>query len=346
MADVVMGQSPKSNFYNTEGKGVPFLQGVRTFGENYPSIDTYTSSFNREAQSGEILFSVRAPVGRVNWANQRIAIGRGLAAIKVKEGYSKNYLYYLFKKIGEHLDSLASGTVFTSINKKELGELMLKIPVDLANQEKVANYLKKLDSKIEVNTQINDNLLELAKTIFEEMFPNVNDGTDEIGSYIKNYDRNRRPLSKKQRSQIPGKYRYIGATSVNDYINKYNFDGIYLLLGEDGTVQDQNGFPILQYIHGRFWPNNHAHVLQGKNVSTEWLYLFFLQRNIKGIVTGAVQKKISQRNLNSLTIKAPDDYELTRFDSRMKPIFSKIRSLEDENIILSKLKQELLERYF
>lgn len=159
MADVVMGQSPKSNFYNTEGKGVPFLQGVRTFGENYPSIDTYTSSFNREAQSGEILFSVRAPVGRVNWANQRIAIGRGLAAIKVKEGYSKNYLYYLFKKIGEHLDSLASGTVFTSINKKELGELMLKIPVDLANQEKVANYLKKLDSKIEVNTQINDNLV-------------------------------------------------------------------------------------------------------------------------------------------------------------------------------------------
>lgn len=189
-------------------------------------------------------------------------------------------------------------------------------------------------------------MLELAKTIFKEMFPNVNDGTDKIGSYIKNYDRNRKPLSKKQRSQIPGKYRYIGATSVNDYINKYNFDGIYLLLGEDGTVQDQNGFPILQYIHGRFWPNNHAHVLQGKNVSTEWLYLFFLQRNIKGIVTGAVQKKISQRNLNSLTIKAPDDCELTRFDSRMKPIFSKIRSLEDENIILSKLKQELLEHYF
>ncbi len=56
--------------------------------------------------------------------------------------------------------------------------------------------------------------------------------------YITNYDKNRKPLSKKQRSQIPGKYRYIGATSVNDYISKCNFDGIYLLLGEDGTVQD------------------------------------------------------------------------------------------------------------
>ena len=158
MADIVMGQSPKSKFYNTEGKGVPFLQGVRTFGENYPMVDTYTTSFNRKANAGEILFSVRAPVGRVNWANQDIAIGRGLAAIKVKEGYSKDYLYYLFKKIGDHLDALATGTVFTSINKKELGELGLNVPVNLADQEQMANYLKTIDLKIENNNRINDNL--------------------------------------------------------------------------------------------------------------------------------------------------------------------------------------------
>ena len=158
IADIVMGQSPKSQFYNTDGKGIPFLQGVRTFGENYPIIDTYTTSFNREANVGEILFSVRAPVGRVNWATKRIAIGRGLAAIRVKERYSPNYLYYLFKKIGEHLDSLATGTVFTSINKKELSELSIDIPASVVDQERVANYLKKIDLKIEKNNQINDNL--------------------------------------------------------------------------------------------------------------------------------------------------------------------------------------------
>ena len=74
-----------------------------------------------------------------------------------------------------------------------------------------------------------------------------------IGNFISNYDRLRKPLSKKERLSIPGKYRYIGATSVNDYINKYNFDGIYLLLGEDGTVEDDNGYPILQYISGKFF---------------------------------------------------------------------------------------------
>lgn len=200
--------------------------------------------------------------------------------------------------------------------------------------------------KFNKNDAKNDNLLELSQAIFKNKFPNVNDGSEKVGMYITNYDKNRKPLSKKQRSQIPGKYRYIGATSVNDYISKYNFDGIYLLLGEDGTVQDDNGYPILQYIHGKFWPNNHAHVLQGNKVSTEWLYLFFLQRNIDGIVTGAVQKKISQKNLNSLSIAVPDSGELAKFDNLIQPIFKQIRTLDRENGRLSKIKQELLKKFF
>lgn len=193
---------------------------------------------------------------------------------------------------------------------------------------------------------LNTNLLQLSQIMFKNKFPNVNDGPDKIGAYIRNYDKDRKPLSKNQRSKMPGKYRYIGATSVNDYIAKYNFDGIYLLLGEDGTVQDINGYPVLQYIHGKFWPNNHAHVLQGNKVSTEWLYLFFLQRNIEGIITGAVQKKISQKNLNSLSVTMPNNEELSKFDNIIQPIFEQIRTLEEENERLLKIKQELLTNLF
>lgn len=193
---------------------------------------------------------------------------------------------------------------------------------------------------------LNANLLNLANTLFKHYFPDINTGTDKIGDYIKNFDKLRKPLSKKQRSEIPGKYRYIGATSVNDRIDKYNFDGIYLLLGEDGTVQDEHGFPILQYTFGKFWPNNHAHVLQGKNVSTEWLYLYFSQRNISGIVTGAVQKKVSQKNMNSLKFKLPDSQELKKFDKIIQPLFSKIRSTKLENYQLEELKRVLLTKLF
>lgn len=346
IATITMGQSPKSQFYNEDGKGIEFLQGVRTFGEDFPYFDTYTTKYNRLAHENSILFSVRAPVGRVNWATKNIAIGRGVASISVRDMAYDRYVYYYFKKMGSLYEKKATGTVFTSITKKELESLKIRIPASYDDQKMIADRLAILDRKIHLNQQLNANLLNLANTLFKYYFPDINTGTDKIGDYIKNFDKLRKPLSKKQRSEIPGKYRYIGATSVNDHIDKYNFDGIYLLLGEDGTVQDEYGFPILQYTFGKFWPNNHAHVLQGKNVSTEWLYLYFSQRNISGIVTGAVQKKVSQKNMNSLKFKLPDSQELKKFDKIIQPLFSKIRSTKLENYQLEELKRVLLTKLF
>ncbi len=92
-ASINMGQSPKSEYYNNEGIGLPFLQGNRTFGIRYPSIDTYCSEPKKIANSGEILFSVRAPVGDINIANQKICIGRGLASLNALNG-ENIFLYY------------------------------------------------------------------------------------------------------------------------------------------------------------------------------------------------------------------------------------------------------------
>lgn len=166
VANVTMGQSPKSEFFNDTATGEPFLQGVRTFGRLYPTIDTYTTEYNRLATQGSILFSVRAPVGQLNWANQDIAIGRGLAAIApVYERVNPDYLYYLLKSMGAAINSQSNGTVFTSINKTELNNLDLELP-ELAQQEKFGTTLRLLDDKIESLSEINDNLLELAQQIF------------------------------------------------------------------------------------------------------------------------------------------------------------------------------------
>lgn len=104
IATITMGQSPKSQFYNEDGKGIEFLQGVRTFGEDFPYFDTYTTKYNRLAHKNSILFSVRAPVGRVNWATKNIAIGRGVASISVKDMVYDRYVYYYFKKMGSFYD--------------------------------------------------------------------------------------------------------------------------------------------------------------------------------------------------------------------------------------------------
>ena len=128
-----------------------------------------------------------------------------------------------------------------------------------------------------------------------------------------------------------------------DYVDRYLFDGIYLLLGEDGTVVDDKGLPILQYVEGKFWVNNHAHIITGKNGFTvELLYLLFSLTNIKSIITGAVQPKISQANLNKTSVVIPSQEELYSFDNCIQPMFAQIRNFRKENANLTKLRDSIL----
>ena len=162
---------------------------------------------------------------------------------------------------------------------------------------------------------------------------------------IEFHDAKRIPLSSRQRANLKKVYPYYGATSIMDYVDQYIFDGIYLLIAEDGTVIDSNGHPVLQYVEGKFWVNNHAHIITGKNGFTvETLYLLCSLTNIQSIVTGAVQQKISQSNLKKLSVIIPSESALKAFDSIVQPIFAKIRNLRIENDKLTELYNILLPR--
>lgn len=124
-AHVEMGQSPKSEFYNSDGIGLPFLQGVRTFGGMYPTIDTYTTMAHKIAKKGDILFAVRAPVGDINIAPETLCIGRGLAAISSD---NQGFLYCLLKSNRGRYESISTGTIYSSINKRTLENIRLIKP--------------------------------------------------------------------------------------------------------------------------------------------------------------------------------------------------------------------------
>ena len=96
IANVTMGQSPKSEFYNSERQGVPFLQGNRTFGKRYPTFDTYTTKVTKIAHVGDVIMSVRAPVGDLNFAPADMCLGRGVCGIRMKNG-NQDFLFYLLK---------------------------------------------------------------------------------------------------------------------------------------------------------------------------------------------------------------------------------------------------------
>ncbi|MEG0830636.1 MAG: restriction endonuclease subunit S [Anaerovoracaceae bacterium] len=166
---VEMGQSPKSEFYNTEGAGLPFLQGNRTFGDKYPTIDTYCTDIKKIANKNDILMSVRAPVGDLNIANRKICIGRGLCSMNFKNNNTM-YLYYVLKQNIAKLINRESGTVFGSVNKKDILGLEVLYTQNELEQKAIADTLSCLDDKIEINNKINKNLEAQAQAIFKSWF--------------------------------------------------------------------------------------------------------------------------------------------------------------------------------
>ena len=185
-------------------------------------------------------------------------------------------------------------------------------------------------------------MLQLYIRIFDRTIP-VGWHVGTASEIIEFHDSKRIPLSSREREKLDKIYPYYGATSMMDYVDHYLFDGIYLLLGEDGTVMDDKGFPILQYVEGKFWVNNHAHIITGKGGFTvELLYLLFSLTNVKSSVTGAVQPKISQTNLNKVPVLIPNEDEIKSFDSLIQPFFAQIRNLKAENDRLATIRDTLL----
>lgn len=164
IVDITMGQSPKSQFYNTEGDGIPFLQGNRTFGFKYPTFDTYTTKITKEAEAGDVIMSVRAPVGELNITPVNMCLGRGVCSLRMKNG-NQEFLYYMMKYYRKQLVNKESGTVFGSVNKNDIQELEVNIPNKVDIQTTISRFLAMLDEKIELNNTINNNLAEQIETI-------------------------------------------------------------------------------------------------------------------------------------------------------------------------------------
>lgn len=157
----------------------------------------------------------------------------------------------------------------------------------------------------------------------------------------------RQPLSASQRLQMQGEYPYYGAASAIDSINDYRFEGLHLLVAEDGTVTDGNS-PMLQLVSGRFWVSNHAHVLRGRDEqSTRHLYYFLRNINISPYITGAVQPKLSKENLLRVSFFYPkSETEKEEVVAVPMSLDDKIELLRQQNETLEQIAQALFNEWF
>ncbi len=168
-----MGQSPESRSYNEVGKGLPFFQGNADFGEIHPEMRIWCSAPTKIANAGDILISVRAPIGAMNIANEQCCIGRGLAALTPINGKcNQQYLYYAIQSRIEELIAQGTGSTFKAIGKKVLESTLIPA-YPLEEQAEIVAKLQKIDSAIRERREQRRLLDQLAKSRFIELFGTV-----------------------------------------------------------------------------------------------------------------------------------------------------------------------------
>lgn len=361
IVELIGGGTPKTSKAEYWGGNINWLSVKDFNNENryvYSTEKTITeeglnNSSTKLLRKDDIIISARGTVGELAMIPFPMAFNQSCYGIRAKDGIDSTFLYYLIKHSVRKLKAMTHGSVFDTITRDTFANIEVSIP-DIETQQRVAKMLADIDDKVENNQRINNNLEQQAKALYKDWFFDFSPFSTEgnlpngwrlgtVGDIIQLHDSKRVPLSGSERDKMEKIYPYYGATSLMDYVDNYLFDGIYLLLGEDGTVVDSLGFPILQYVYGQFWVNNHAHIITGKEgFSVEELYLFFSLTNIKSIVTGAVQQKVSQQNLKKVPAIIPSKEALSAFDDLIQPIFAQIRNLRDENAHLADLRDTLL----
>jgi len=323
-------------------------------GSKFENRDTLFARITPCLENGKIC-QVKNLENNIGFGSTEFLVFRGKESIS-----DTDFVYYLTKSdyVKNNAIQMMTGTSGRQrVEKSALENLEIIVP-DFVTQSQIAQILTSFDDKIELLGQMNQTLETMAQTIFKEWFVDFNfpgfdgelvDGLPKgwrmgkLNDISINFDSRRVPLSSRERSERQGEYPYYGATSILDYVDDYLFDGTYLLMGEDGTVSTNEGFPVLQYIWGKFWVNNHAHILQGKSpFSTEYLHLLLSTTKITHLITGAVQPKINQANMNRIECFIPTENILKDFEKIISQIFGKIKENSNQIRTLTQLRDNLL----
>lgn len=301
-----MGQSPDSSSYNENGEGIPFFQGNADFGERYPVTRVWCNAPTKIAQSEDILISVRAPIGALNYAKEKCCIGRGLAAITPdKSKVSLEFVYWFLKGKNAELKSKGTGSTFKAISKKILEEILIP-DVGFDKQHEYAQMLEKIYVIIQTRKQGLQKLDELIQSRFVEMFANKG---YSVLKWNDVFDTTTGKLDSNAATE-DGEYPFFTCSKEVLRIDKFAFNQEALLLAGNNAA----GKYDVKYYNGKFNAYQRTYVLKLKG---DWSYqLFRYQLEDKLIY-------LQQQSLGGLT-KYLTMKILAELDFIMPPIDSQI----------------------
>lgn len=308
-----------------------------------------------------------ATIGKLAFLGVDAATNQAVCGIYQNDSIDSKYIYnFLFHK-KQDLVKQGIGGAQPNISQTILKKLEIPLP-PLETQQAIVSKIEELFSELDkgiadlktAQQQLKTYRQSVLKSAFEGKLTNENVKEGELpegweimkfGEVVNNYDGKRRPLSRVVRAKRQGMYRYYGATEIVDYIDDFLFDGKYLLIGEDGANLVSKSRPLAFIVEGKFWVNNHAHIVQTKDIlNIDYLSYYFNSLNLAGFVTGTAQPKLNQANMNKIPVPVPSLEEQNKIvlelESRLSVADKMEESISQSLQQAEVLRQSILKKAF
>ena len=357
VAKTIAGQSPPSEIVSEFTGRYPFLQGNAEFGATSPSPRFSCEKPNKSAEPGDILLSVRAPVGAMNIADQMYGIGRGLCAIRANAGISQEFLYHTLTTTKETLKGASTGSTYDAVSIGDVGSIFTPVPPP-EEQAAIVRYLDEAEQQIQAYISTKDRLIALLEeqqqaiihqAVTRGLEPNVRlkpSGVEWLGDVPVHWEIRRLKTLCNMKSgeaitsfaiEDNGEYPVYGGNGLRGYTSDYTHDGDFALIGRQGALCGN-----VHNARGKFWATEHAVVadLNSRN-SMVWFTSLLDTMNLNQYSIAAAQPGLAvERVLNVWATVPPCEEQIT-----IAEFIDQQTSASDTFINLAHRQIELMEEY-
>ncbi len=331
------------------------------------SITKETKFVNESDQSKDdkslnvntILMSINGTIGNLAWYNnEKVMLGKSIAYLTVSD-FDKNFVYFYLQTpmMRKYFISNLTGTTIKNLGLKTIRNTELFV-TDLDEQQKIGTFFKQLDDTIALHQRKLDLLKETKKGFLQKMFPKNGAKVPEIRfpgftedweerrlqEVVDRYDNLRIPITASKR--VAGNTPYYGANGIQGYVEGYTHDGEFILVAEDGA-NDLKNYPV-QYVDGKVWVNNHAHVIQAKENLADNMFLMNAIRsiNIEPFLVGGGRAKLNADVLMKLEVIIPLKSEQQKIGAFFKQLDDTIALHQRKLDLLKETKKGFLQKMF
>jgi len=345
VANIIMGQSPESSSYNEEERGLPFYQGKAEFGENYPTPVKWCSKPGKIAEKGDVLISVRAPVGPTNICQERSCIGRGLAAVRPLGGMQSQYLRYWLSTRQRELEAKSTGTTFKAISGDTLRNLEINLPA-LPEQKRIVAKIERLFSRLDnakdslerVRVEIKRYRKSVLKSAFE------GDYEENLLGDILSVKSGDGLVERKRNNR--GEYYVYGGNGIAGHHDEFMFKEERLVIGRVGANCGN-----VHITKPYSWVTDNAFVVTfKKKINLKFMKFYIGNMNLNQYSGSSAQPVISGAKIYPIKIRIPEVEQQDNIVELIESRFDRVKVLEDtveqglEKI--ERLKQSILKKSF